>query len=84
MQHFSGEYPPEWEVGKTCESWSIKTRPEDEDEKTKVVKVTEKLWRDRYQDSLQLYIAACPHCQHNRAWRIAQQIEQEAGQYRQG
>lgn len=78
-EHFSGHYPPEWQAEKTCNDGARVTETNDG---VTICKHTAKLWRPRQYDGL--YIAACPHCQHNRAWRIAQQIEQEAGEYRQG
>jgi len=78
-EHFSGQYPPEWQADKTCMSGARVTESSDG---ITICKHTAKLWRPRQIDGL--YIPACPHCQHNRAWRICQQIEQEGGEYRQG
>lgn len=78
-EHFSGQYPPEWQADKTCNSGARVTESSDG---VTICKHTAKLWRPRQIDGL--YIPACPHCQHNRAWRICQQIEQEGGKYQQG
>lgn len=78
-EHFSGQYPPEWQADKTCMSGARVTESPDG---VTICKHTAKLWRPRQIDGL--YIPACPHCQHGRAWRICQQIEQEGGEYRQG
>ena len=78
-EHFSGQYPPEWKADKTCMSGARVTENADG---VTICKHTAKLWRPRQIDGL--YIPACPHCQHGRAWRICQQIEQEGGEYRQG